>query len=215
MALNARDRFERGDLDGLTRSIAAHGVLQPVVVAVDGNGYRLLAGERRYRAAKAAGLEELPAFVRDTGGASGLDLAVVENVMRQDLDPLQEACAYQRLIDELGLTRRGVAEHLGVAQKRVTERLKVLELPAELQPKVASGEIPPAAIKPLAALAKLDPQLPAIPPPGSRPPRPTNGTSRPAGRTCRATRSAWCWATTEARRQTYPRASTRAAPATR
>jgi hypothetical protein len=82
--------------------------------------------------------------------------------MRQDLDPLQEARAYRRLIDELGLTRRGVAEHLGVAQKRVTERLKVLELPAELQPKVASGEIPPGAIKALADLAKLDPELPAV-----------------------------------------------------
>jgi ParB family transcriptional regulator, chromosome partitioning protein len=82
--------------------------------------------------------------------------------MREDLDPVEEAKAYQRLIDEQGLTRKGVAEQLGVAQRCVTDRLQVLELPAELHPKVASGEIPPGAIKPLATLAKLHPELPAI-----------------------------------------------------
>jgi ParB/RepB/Spo0J family partition protein len=137
-------------------------VLQPLVVAIDGDGYRLVAGERRYRAAQAAGLKQVPVIVREIGEHTGLDLAVVENVMRQDLDPVEEAKAYQRLTEELGLTRKGVAEQLGVAQKRVTDRLQVLDLPPELHPKVASGEIAPGAIKPLAALAKLRPALAAI-----------------------------------------------------
>jgi ParB/RepB/Spo0J family partition protein len=159
---NPRDGFDRSELERLTRSVAAHGVLQPLVVAIDGDGYQLVAGERRYRAAQAAGIKKVPVIVREIGEHSGLDLAVIENVMRQDLDPVEEAKAYQRLTEELGLTRKGVAEQLGVAQKRVTDRLQVLDLPTELHPKVASGEIPLGAIKPLSALAKLRPELAAI-----------------------------------------------------
>jgi ParB/RepB/Spo0J family partition protein len=160
---NPRDRFERKPLDELAKSIAVHGLLQPIVVAEDGDGYRLIAGERRYRAAELAGLEQVPVVVRQPDeGASGFELAIVENIAREQLDPLEEAKAYRRLMDEQGLTRKGVAERIGVAQRRVTDRLQILELPDELQPKLAAGEIPPAAVKPLVQLAKLHPELPAV-----------------------------------------------------
>jgi ParB/RepB/Spo0J family partition protein len=160
---NPRRRFEQKQLDELARSIALHGLLQPLVVAADDDGYRLIAGERRYRAAQLAGLEEVPVVVRASDGSSaGLELAIVENVERVGLDVVEEARAYRRLMDEQGLTRKGVAERLGIAQKRITERLQILELPEELHPKLAAGEIPPAAVKPLAGLAKLHPRLPAV-----------------------------------------------------
>jgi ParB/RepB/Spo0J family partition protein len=160
---NPRDRFERKQLDELVRSIELHGLLQPLVVAEHGEGYRLIAGERRYRAAQLAGLEQVPVVVRAPDeGSSGFELAIVENVERVDLDPGEEAKAYRRLMDEQGLTRKGVAERLGVAQRRVTDRLQILELPESLHRKLSAGEIPPAAVKPLVGLAKLHPELPAL-----------------------------------------------------
>jgi ParB/RepB/Spo0J family partition protein len=162
---NPRSDFDREELERLRRSIEQHGVLQPLVVGPDADGgYRLIAGERRYRAASDAGLAEVPVLLRqpEDDSAEGLDLALVENLGRSDLSPLDEARAFKRLLDKTGLTRKGVAERLSVPQKRVTERLAILELPAELQPKVASGAIPPGAIKALVGLAKIHPELPQI-----------------------------------------------------
>jgi ParB/RepB/Spo0J family partition protein len=160
---NPRGEFERAALDRLTASIAQHGVLQPLLVAPNGDdGYRLIAGHRRLSASQEAGLAEVPVIVRETDSdTGGLDLALIENIAREDLDPVEEARAFQRLIDG-GLTRRGVAERLSVAQRRVTERLQILEVPEELHPKIASGEVPPGAIKALAQLAKIHPGLPAV-----------------------------------------------------
>jgi ParB family transcriptional regulator, chromosome partitioning protein len=160
---NPRDRCERKQLDELVRSIKLHGLVQPIVVAEAGDGYRLIAGERRYRAAQLAGLEQVPVVVRAPDeGSSGFELAIVENVERVDLDPVEEAKAYRRLMNEHGLTRKGVAERLGVAQRRVTDRLQILELPESLHRKLSAGAIPPAAVKPLVQLAKLHPELPAL-----------------------------------------------------
>jgi ParB/RepB/Spo0J family partition protein len=160
---NPRDRFDRKQLDELARSIALHGLLQPLVVAQNGDGYRLIAGERRYRAALLAGLAQVPVVVRRPDErSSGFELAIVENVERVGLDVVEEAKAYRRLMDEQGLTRKGVAERLGIAQKRVTDRLQILELPADLQPKLAAGEIPPAAVQALVRLAKLHRELAAV-----------------------------------------------------
>jgi ParB/RepB/Spo0J family partition protein len=160
---NPRDRFERKKLDELARSIALHGLLQPLVVAENACGYRLIAGERRYRAAQLAGLAQVPVVVREPDeGSSGLELAIVENVERVGLDVVEEAKAYRRLMDEQGLTRKGVAERLGVARKRVTERLQILELADELQAKLAAGEVPPAAVRALVQLGQLHPELPTV-----------------------------------------------------
>ncbi len=117
--------------------------------------YRLIAGERRLRAAQQAELEEIPAVVRAVDEeTAGLDLALLENIARADLNPLDEARAFARLI-ESGLTRKGVAERLSVPQKRVTERLQVLELPEVLHERVADGAIPPGAIRALVSLGKV------------------------------------------------------------
>jgi ParB family chromosome partitioning protein len=119
---NPRTQLDRATLERLTKSIALHGVLQPLTVAATGAGrYRLIAGHRRYLAASELGLAELPVIVRQVADDSaGLDLALVENIAREGLDPV-EAKAFKRLLDA-GLTRRGIAERLSAPQKRVTER---------------------------------------------------------------------------------------------
>jgi ParB/RepB/Spo0J family partition protein len=160
---NPRGDVERADLDQLTASIARNGMLQPVLLAPNSDdGYRLIAGGRRFRAAQKARLAEVPAIVRETDSdTGGLELALIENIAREDLNPVEEALAFQRLM-EAGLTRKGVAERLSIAQKRVTERLQILDVPEELHSRIASGEIPPGAIKALARLAKIHPALPFV-----------------------------------------------------
>ena len=141
----------------LVASVKADGVLQPLLVTPtgDGDGFRLVAGEGRWLAAGEAGQTEVPVHIVDVDERTGgLELAMAENLARQDLDPVQEAHGYDRL-RTAGLTKKGIAERLGIAQKRVTERLELLKLPQEMYPPIASGQIPPAAIKPLVALERL------------------------------------------------------------
>jgi ParB/RepB/Spo0J family partition protein len=161
---NPRDHAEEAAIDRLADSMRQHGPLVPLLVAPNGDErFRLVAGERRFRAAQRAGLKEIPVVVRETDERSGgLALALVENIAREDLNPVEEARGFKRLMDEDGLTRKGVAEVLSIAQKRVTERLQILDVPEELHPRIASGEIPPSAIKALAALARIHPGLPAV-----------------------------------------------------
>ncbi len=151
-------RFEQ-----LVASIRQDGVLQPVLVCADGaDRFRLIAGEGRYLAAAEAGCNEIPVIVRETDERTGgLELAMVENLAREDLDPVQEAHGYQRL-RETGLTKKGIAERLGIAQKRVTERLTILELSEQLHPAIADGTIPPGAIKALLVLVRIHPGLPVV-----------------------------------------------------
>jgi ParB/RepB/Spo0J family partition protein len=145
----------------LVASVRADGVLQPLLVTpeLEGDGLRLVAGEGRWLAAGEAGQTEVPVYVVEVDERTGgLELALAENLARQDLDPVQEAHGYERL-RAAGLTKKGIAERLGIAQKRVTERLEILKLPERLHPRIASGQIPPAAIKPLVALERLHPAL--------------------------------------------------------
>jgi ParB/RepB/Spo0J family partition protein len=143
----------------LVASVKADGVLQPLLVTPDGDGFRLVAGEGRWLAAGEAGQTEVPVHIVEVDERTGgLELAMAENLARQDLDPVQEAHGYERL-RAAGLTKKGIAERLGIAQRRVTERLELLKLPETLHPQVASGQIPPAAIKPLVALDRIHPGL--------------------------------------------------------
>lgn len=152
----------RGDRDPqrfaqLVASVRADGVLQPLLVTPTGEGdeLRLVAGEGRWLAAGEAGQTEVPVHVVDVDERTGgLELAMAENLARQDLDPVQEANGYERL-RAAGLTKKGIAERLGIAQKRVTERLEILKLPEGLHARIASGRVPPAAIKPLVALERI------------------------------------------------------------
>ena len=159
---NPRGELEQKALERLTASIREHGVLVPLVVAQEGGRYRLIAGHRRHRAATVAGLERVPVVVREPDAETrGLDLALVENMAREGLNPVEEAKAFARLIDA-GLTRKGVAERLSVSQRLVTERLQLLKLDEALHPRLADGTIPPGAVKPLARLAAIHPGLPAV-----------------------------------------------------
>jgi ParB family transcriptional regulator, chromosome partitioning protein len=140
---NPRDEFDKAELERLTASVKQDGLLQPLLLAppVDGE-YRLVDGERRYRACIEAALIEVPVLVRATDeDTQGLDFALLANSLRVDLNPVEEAQAFKRLIDDGGLTRRGVAEKYMVTQKCVTERLRILEVPAELHPAIADGSV--------------------------------------------------------------------------
>jgi ParB family chromosome partitioning protein len=133
---NARQPRKRVDAEGVTglaESVRAQGVIQPIVVRPDGEGsYELVAGERRWRAAKAAGLPTVPALIRETDDRDSLLLALVENVAREDLSPVEEARAYAVLQDEFALTLGDIAERVGRSKPSVSNRLRLLELPDEV-----------------------------------------------------------------------------------
>jgi ParB family chromosome partitioning protein len=136
-----RKHFDAEALAELADSIALVGVLQPVLVRPSADGYELVAGERRWRAAQAAGLTELPALVRETDDQAALAQAVVENVQRADLNAIEEAAAYQQLIAEFGLTQDAVAERVGRSRSAVANTLRLLQLNAGLQRLVIEGQL--------------------------------------------------------------------------
>src|SRR5258705_11421130 len=125
-----RKSFESSSLDELTASIRSSGLIQPVVVRRLGSGYQLIAGERRWRAARQAGLERVPAIVREATDVESLELALVENLLRADLNPLEEADAYQKLVAEFGWTQEALGERVGRDRSSVANTLRLLKLPA-------------------------------------------------------------------------------------
>ncbi|MFQ5523410.1 MAG: ParB/RepB/Spo0J family partition protein [Acidimicrobiia bacterium] len=136
-----RSRFDDESLGELTASIEEVGVLQPVVVRRSEQGYVLVAGERRWRAAKKAGLDSIPAVVRESSGDSALVEALIENVQRQDLTPLEEAHAYKQLLEEYGMTQESVARRVGKSRPAVSNTLRLLQLPGAIQAMVDSGAL--------------------------------------------------------------------------
>jgi len=129
-----RKDFSHQALEDLVSSIKKHGVLQPVVVTerADG-GYELIAGERRFRASEIAGMATIPATVRSVTEQEKLELALIENIQRQDLNPIEEAFAYKRLIDEFGLTQQEVSEQVGKSRPVVANTIRLLDLPDKIQ----------------------------------------------------------------------------------
>jgi ParB family chromosome partitioning protein len=136
-----RRHWDDAELEDLAASIREHGVLQPVLVTETLDGYQLVAGERRVRAARLAGLERVPALVRQLADRDQLEVALVENVQRSDLDPIEEALAYRQLISEFGLTQERVAERVGKARATVANTLRLLDLHPEVQAAIADGRI--------------------------------------------------------------------------
>jgi len=128
-----REHFDEEELASLAESIREVGILQPVLVRETDDGYELIAGERRWRAARRVGLQNIPALVRDTDDASALEHALVENVHRSDLNVLEEAAAYQQLIEDFGLTHEEVAIRVGRSRTAVTNTLRLLQLPPMVQ----------------------------------------------------------------------------------
>lgn len=137
-----RTEFDPDAMRELVESVRAHGVLQPVIVRPIGEGrYELVAGERRLRAAREAGLERIPVVVRELEPEQVLEIAIIENVQREDINPLDAATAYRRLIDEFGLTQEQIAQRVGKARPTVANTLRLLSLPAPVQESVRRGEI--------------------------------------------------------------------------
>ncbi len=136
-----RKRFDADGIEALTASITEHGILQPILVTEVVDGYQLIAGERRLRAAQAAGLDRIPAVVRQLADRDQLELALVENLQREDLDPLETADAYRRLIDDFGLDQDAVATRVGRARSTVANTLRLLDLAPGIQEAVADGRL--------------------------------------------------------------------------
>ena len=137
-----RQAFDDESLQGLAESIRSRGILQPVLVRPKAGGtYELIAGERRWRAAKLAGLERIPALVRPRGDAEALELALIENMAREDLNPAEEARACAALVEELGLTREEVGLRVGRSRVAVSNLMRLLDLPDEALEQLERGEL--------------------------------------------------------------------------
>ena len=137
-----RVHFDEGELESLAASIKSVGVLQPVIVRVDGDQYTLVAGERRCRAARLAGLTEIPAIIRDGDDAeSSLTEALIENVQREGLSPLEEAAAYEQLVAKYSLTHEQVGKAVGRSKSTISNTIRLLQLPAEVQGLLNEGKI--------------------------------------------------------------------------
>jgi ParB family transcriptional regulator, chromosome partitioning protein len=155
-----RARFEPDELADLAASISTHGVLQPVVVRGLANGdYQLIAGERRVRAARIAGLTQIPAVVREPSDEQMIELALIENLQRTDLNPLEEAMGFRLLIDQFGMPHEAVATRVGRSRAAVTNALRLLDLAPETQEALLDGQISEGHARALAGLTVLELQV--------------------------------------------------------
>ena len=136
-----RKRFEEAQLEELAASIRAHGIVEPILVRRQGGRYRIVAGERRWRAAQRAGLQEIPAVVREASDREAFELALVENLQRADLNAIEEAEAYEVLLDEHGLNQEQIAERVGKDRSTVANALRLLRLPEEVRDLVRGGQL--------------------------------------------------------------------------
>ena len=136
-----RSRFTESALDELAQSILANGIVQPIVVRRKGNRYEIVAGERRWRAAQRAGLRRIPAAVKDVSDDKLLELALIENIQREELNPIEEAAAYRKLIDNIGLTQEALAASVGKDRTLIATSLRLLKLPADIQRLIEEGKL--------------------------------------------------------------------------
>ncbi len=140
-SMQPRVLFDDAKLEELAASIREKGLLQPVVVRPVDDGYELIAGERRWRASQRAGLERIPALVKDVSDPESLQLALIENVQRDDLSPIEEAQAYRLMVEQFGMTQEAVATSVGRSRASVANTLRLLQLPKAIQAMVSSGEL--------------------------------------------------------------------------
>lgn len=151
-----RRHFDEEAIDALTASIRELGVLQPILVRRSADAYELIAGERRWRCARRAGLTHIPAIVRDIDDVTSLAEAVVENIQRQDLNPLEEAAAYRQLLEDFDLTHDQLAQRVGKSRTAVTNSLRLLQLPAAAQRYVVEGALSAGHAKVLLGVSNRD-----------------------------------------------------------
>ena len=136
-----RTRFTESALDELAQSIAANGVVQPIVIRPKDGKYEIVAGERRWRAAQRAGLRKIPAAVREVSDDKLLELALIENIQRQELNPIEEANAFRKLIDAMGFTQEALASSVGKDRTLIATSLRLLKLPADIQTLIEDGKL--------------------------------------------------------------------------
>lgn len=157
-----RQRIDRESLADLVASIQTHGVLQPLVVTRADVGYQIIAGERRWRAAGLAGLETVPALIKESTPQEMLEIALVENIQRADLNPLEEAEAFHQLIQDFGLTQEQVAERVGKSRAAVANTVRLLRLPVAVKDELAAGSISEGHARCLLALPDANSQTDAL-----------------------------------------------------
>lgn len=136
-----RTRFDAKALDELASSIAANGIVQPIVVRRAGNRYQIVAGERRWRAAQRAGLHKVPVVIKEVTDDKILEIALIENIQREELNPIEEANAYRKLIDTIGLTQEQLSERVGKERSLIATSMRLLKLPEEIQKLIEEGKL--------------------------------------------------------------------------
>ena len=156
-----RKVFDDEKLKELAASIKEQGVIQPIIVHRAGTGYQLIAGERRWRASRLAGLKTIPALVKEATKRELLEMALIENIQREDLNPLEAAEAYKRLQDEFKLTQEDLAKRVGKERSTVTNFLRLLNLPREVKQELATGALSMGHAKALLSLERVRDQLQA------------------------------------------------------
>lgn len=157
--LQPRRVFDPAALEELATSIAAVGVVQPVIVRAADDGYELIAGERRWRAAQLAGFTVVPAIVRTASDVESLELALIENVVRQQLNPVDEAYALKVLLEDLGVTQENLAARVGKSRSAIANKIRLLDLPATIQESLADGTLSEGHGRALLGLAERGKQL--------------------------------------------------------
>lgn len=154
--MQPRTHFDEGSLEGLADSIRTHGIVQPLLVRRQGDRYELIAGERRWRAARLAGLAKVPVVVKDVPDQDLLEIALIENIQRENLNPIEEAHAYKRLIENVGLTQEALAARVGRDRSYITNYLRLLKLPDDLQQLVVEGRLSTGHARTILGLAHVD-----------------------------------------------------------
>lgn len=154
--MQPRTHFDEASLESLAESIRSHGIVQPLLVRRRDGGYELVAGERRWRAAKIAGLTRAPVIIKEVPDESLLEIALIENIQREDLNPIEEAQAYKKLIETVGLTQEALASRVGRDRSYITNYLRLLRLPEDLQQLVKEGRLSTGHARTLLALSHAD-----------------------------------------------------------
>lgn len=157
--LQPRKEFDDGAISELAASIKEKGILQPIVVRQVGGGYEIIAGERRWRAAQRAGITRVPVILKDASDMEALELALIENLQREDLNPIEEANAYHHLIDEFGLTHEEVSAQIGKDRTTITNQIRLLKLPDEAKRALIEGEITAGHARAILSVESLEERM--------------------------------------------------------
>ena len=154
-----RKTFDEGKLEELADSIREHGLIQPLVVRKSTNGYEIVAGERRWRAARKIGIKEIPAIVRELSDEENMLLAIIENMQREDLDPIEEAEGISQMIETYGLSQEQVSKSLGKSRPDITNQLRLLKLPEEIRKMVSDGRLSSGHVRALITIDDEEKQI--------------------------------------------------------